>query len=105
MTTLVFFQNSGCEGIPFGNITGPPSGQCTQFGIGSFASFRVETLERTCAVTIYNSDEAFCSSSILEVATFGSCYTNTSVNQCESNLPVSHRGRDLPDSFGADIGL
>lgn len=50
MTTIVFFVDENCSDRgDLGNVTGPPTGYCTAFGVQSFGSFRVETLERTCA--------------------------------------------------------
>lgn len=102
MTTIVFFADENCSDRgDLGNVTGPPTGFCTEFGVSSFGSFRVETLERTCAgkcrrirvllptdeirtVTIYDRDVDYCSSSTLSVANFGQCMTNATVSWCKS---------------------
>jgi len=78
--SIQFYSDSSCT-IAIGQDSGPTDGDCTLFGTSGFASFKVISLEQTCAVTVYNSDTAFCSSSKLSIANLGECYTDTSVNQ------------------------
>jgi len=78
--SIQFYSDSSCT-IAIGEDSGTIDGNCTLFSTTEFASFKVISLEQTCAVTVYNSDTAFCSSSKLSIANLGECYTDTSVNQ------------------------
>ncbi|KPI36230.1 uncharacterized protein AB675_8911 [Cyphellophora attinorum] len=82
MSSIQFYTDDNClDAGTLGNSSGPSNGLCTQFGESAFKSFRVVTLQRTCAVTIYGSDVAYCSSTNIGLASFGACMKNTTVNQ------------------------
>lgn len=82
MSSIQFYTDDNCLDLgTLGSSTGPSNGLCTQFGESAFKSFRVVTLQRTCAVTIYGSDVAYCSSTNIGLASFGACMKNTTVNQ------------------------
>jgi hypothetical protein len=50
MSSIQFYVDDACsEKADLGNTTGPPDGYCTSFGVGGWLSFRVMSLERTCA--------------------------------------------------------
>lgn len=101
MSSIQFYSDDNCLDLgSLRNTTGTPDGLCTSFGESAFKSFRVVTLERTCAVTIYGSDLEYCSSAQVSIANFGACMTNTTVNQfsvdCQDyNIATS----DAPASY------
>ncbi|RVX72928.1 hypothetical protein B0A52_03281 [Exophiala mesophila] len=82
LSNITFYSDTSCQTI-IGEKNGPDDGTCTQFltEASNFGSFRVTSLDQTCAVTIYGANPPFCSSSQLALAPFGDCVTDTSVNQ------------------------
>ncbi|KAK5050007.1 hypothetical protein LTR84_004126 [Exophiala bonariae] len=83
LSNITYYSDTQCTEL-LDEKTGPDDGTCTQFPTltKSFGSFRVESLDQTCSVSVYGSDTAFCSSTInLYVATFGDCLNDTTVNQ------------------------
>jgi hypothetical protein len=58
MSSIQFYIDDACsEKADLGNTTGPPDGYCTSFGVGGWLSFRVMSLERTCAGRLFGQND------------------------------------------------
>lgn len=101
MSSIRFYSDSSCTNVTT-ETTGPPDGQCTLFGTYEFGSFRLISLQQTCAVTIYDSDIPFCSSTTLSTARLGICYSNATVNQFSVDCQdVSYASTAIPTLWTA----
>ncbi|KIW80045.1 hypothetical protein Z517_06660 [Fonsecaea pedrosoi CBS 271.37] len=82
LSNITFYSDNKCS--QFKSVTtGPDDGTCTPFPTNTqgFLSFMVTSLDQTCAVTVYGSDVAYCSSTTLFLAAFSDCMTATNVSQ------------------------
>ncbi|OCT52742.1 hypothetical protein CLCR_10580 [Cladophialophora carrionii] len=82
LSNITFYSDNACQTFK-GWKTGPDDGTCTPFptNVQGYLSFMVTSLDQTCAVTVYGSDVAFCSSTTLFLAPFSDCMTATNVSQ------------------------
>ncbi|KIW68747.1 hypothetical protein PV04_04671 [Phialophora macrospora] len=82
LSNITFYSDDACQ-IFKGWKTGPDDGTCTPFptNVQGYLSFMVTSLDQTCAVTVYGSDVAYCSSTTLFLAPFSECMTATNVSQ------------------------
>ncbi|EXJ60443.1 hypothetical protein A1O7_04595 [Cladophialophora yegresii CBS 114405] len=82
LSNITFYSDNACQKFQ-GWKTGPDDGTCTPFptNVQGFLSYMVTSLDQTCAVTVYGSDVAFCSSTTLFIAPFSDCMTATNVSQ------------------------
>ncbi|KIX09636.1 uncharacterized protein Z518_00717 [Rhinocladiella mackenziei CBS 650.93] len=82
LSNVTFYSDDQCTEV-ISEKNGPDDGTCTPFPTIalSFLSFRVTSLDQTCAVTVYGTDPPFCSSDLKFIAPFSDCMTNTTVNQ------------------------
>ncbi|KAK5191915.1 hypothetical protein LTR99_008354 [Exophiala xenobiotica] len=82
LSNITFYSDTKCTDV-LGIKAGPDDGTCTPFpdDVLSFHSFRVTSLDQTCAVTIYGTDTPYCSSHTKFIASLSDCMTNTTVDQ------------------------
>ncbi|KAK5462525.1 hypothetical protein LTS15_002237 [Exophiala xenobiotica] len=82
LSNITFYSDTKCTDV-LGIKAGPDDGTCTPFpdDVLSFHSFRVTSLDQTCAVTVYGTDIPYCSSDTKFIASLSDCMTNTTIDQ------------------------